>query len=81
MRQTLKFTALLLLTAALLWWFARGVEWGQVSAELTDAKLWLVACGVLAVCATYFVRALRWRALLAPLAPASLKSANEVLTI
>lgn len=81
MRQTLKFTVLLLLTGALLWWFARGVEWGQVSAEVAEANLWLVACGVLAVCGTYFLRALRWRALLAPLAPASMKSLIAATTV
>ena len=81
MRQTLKFTVLLLLTAALLWWFARGVEWGQVRAEVARANLWLVACGIAVVCATYFVRALRWRALLAPLAPASLRSLLAATTV
>ena len=81
MRQTLKFTVLLLLMAALLWWFARGVEWGQVTAELAGANLWLIACGVAAVCATYFVRALRWRALLAPLAAAGLKPLFAATTV
>lgn len=81
MRQTLKFTVLLVLTCALLWWFARGVEWGRVSAELAGANLWLIACGVAAVCATYFVRALRWRTLLAPLAPAGLKALVAATTV
>lgn len=81
MRQTLKFTVLVLLTCALLWWFARGVEWGQVGAELSRANLWLIACGVVAVCGTYFLRALRWRALLAPLAEASLKSLVAATTV
>jgi len=81
LRQTLKFTVLLLLTGALLWWFALGVEWGQVSAELAGANLWLIACGVLAVCATYFVRALRWRALLAPLAAVGMKPLVAATTV
>jgi glycosyltransferase 2 family protein len=81
LRQTLKFTVLLLLTGALLWWFARGVEWGQVGAELAGANPWLLACGIAAVCGTYFVRAVRWRELLAPLAPASLKSLVAATTV
>ena len=81
MRQTLKFTVLLALTCALLWWFARGVEWGQVSAEVAGVNLWLIACAVAAVCATYFVRALRWRTLLAPLAPAGLNSLVAATTV
>jgi len=81
LRQTLKFTILLLLTGLLLWWFARGVEWGQVRGELDRANLWLIACGVAAVCVTYFLRALRWRALLAPLTPASLKALTAATTV
>lgn len=81
MRQTLKLTVLLMLTAALLWWFARGVEWGQVRAELTGVNPWLLACGIAAVCGTYFLRALRWRVLLAPLAEASLKSLVAATTV
>jgi glycosyltransferase 2 family protein len=73
LRRHAKFTVLLLLTGALLWWFARGVEWSSVGAELAGANLWLIALGVGFVCCTYFVRALRWRALLAPITEASLK--------
>ena len=74
---------LLLLTGALLWWFARGVEdWESVRAEVGASNWPLVALGVLAVCGTYFVRALRWRVLLAPLVPgASLWSLFGATTV
>ena len=81
MRPILKFTVLLSLTGLLLWWFARGVDWGQVSGELSGVSVPLIACGVAAVCCTYFIRALRWRALLAPITPASLKSLMAATTV
>lgn len=83
MRRYLKFIVLLLLTGALLWWFARGVDdWGSVRAEVGASNWPLVALGVAFVCSTYFVRALRWRVLLAPLAPeASLWSLFGATTV
>jgi uncharacterized membrane protein YbhN (UPF0104 family) len=68
LRPFVKFTALLLLTALLLWWFARGVDWARVGGEVAGTDWLLVAAGVAVVCATYVVRALRWGALLAPVA-------------
>lgn len=74
LRRYLKFTALVALTALLLWWFARGVNWTQVRAELSGVNWLLIAAGVAVVCATYVIRALRWRALLAPLAQSSVRN-------
>lgn len=71
MRPFLKFTTLLLLTAILLWWFARGVDWARVRAEMEGTNWLMIALGVAVVCATYIFRALRWRALLAPVTEVS----------
>lgn len=68
LRPLIKFTALLLLTALLLWWFARGVDWARVGGEMAGVNWLLIAAGVAVVCATYVMRALRWGALLAPVA-------------
>jgi uncharacterized protein (TIRG00374 family) len=68
LRPFIKFTALLLLTALLLWWFARGVDWARVGGEVAGTNWLLVSAGVAVVCATYIVRAMRWGALLAPVA-------------
>ena len=68
MRPFVKFTALVLLTGLLLWWFARGVDWARVGGEMAGTNWLLIAAGVAVVCATYVVRALRWGALLAPVA-------------
>ncbi len=74
MRRYLKFAALLGLTAILLWWFARGVDWSQVGRELGGVRWSLIAMGSVVVCATYLVRALRWRVLLAPVAESSVRN-------
>jgi uncharacterized protein (TIRG00374 family) len=74
LRRYLKFAALLALTAILLWWFARRVNWTQVRAELESVNWSLIALGVGVVCTTYLVRAMRWRVLLAPLAESSVRN-------
>ncbi len=74
MRRYLKFAALLALTAILLWWFARGVDWSQVGREMEGVRWSLIALGSAVVCATYVVRALRWRVLLAPVAESSVRN-------
>jgi uncharacterized protein (TIRG00374 family) len=74
LRRYLKFAVLVALTAILLWWFARGVNWAQVRAELAGVNWTLIAVGVGVVCTTYLVRALRWRVLLAPVAESSVRN-------
>lgn len=81
LRPYLKFTALLVLTALLLWWFARGIDWAVVRGELATTDWRLIALAVGLVCATYLVRALRWRALLAPLAETSLRELFAATTV
>ncbi|MGH9901435.1 MAG: lysylphosphatidylglycerol synthase domain-containing protein, partial [Pyrinomonadaceae bacterium] len=69
MRKYLKFTALTLLAAAVLWWFGRDLDWAVVRAALGRSDWKLIAAAATAICTTYLVRAFRWRALLGPLAP------------
>ena len=82
MRKYLKFIALCLLAALILWWFGRGLDWTEVRAALTQADWRWVAAAIGVVCSSYFIRAFRWRALLAPLAPAvSLRSLFAATTV
>ncbi|HEX8160809.1 MAG TPA: lysylphosphatidylglycerol synthase transmembrane domain-containing protein [Pyrinomonadaceae bacterium] len=81
MRPFIKFTALLLLTALLLWWFARGIDWARVEGEMAGTNWLLIAAGVAVVCATYVVRALRWGALLAPVARTSWRELLAATTV
>lgn len=74
LRRYLKFIVLVALTALLLWWFARGVNWSQVGREMEGVNWSLIALGVAVVCTTYLVRALRWRTLLAPVGESSVSN-------
>jgi uncharacterized protein (TIRG00374 family) len=71
LRRYLKFAALCLVAALALWWFGHDLPWAEVRREVGQADWRLVALATLVVCNTYVVRALRWRVLLAPLAPAA----------
>lgn len=81
MRKHLKFIALLLLAALILWWFGRGLDWAEVGRAVRQADARLLAMAVAVVCGTYLVRAYRWRALLAPLTKASMHGLFEATTV
>ena len=82
MRKYLKFIALSLLAVLVLAWFVRGTNWSEVSGAMGRADWRLVALSVTLVWLTYLMRAFRWRALLAPLAPrASLREAFAATTV
>lgn len=81
MRRYLKFIILTVVAAAVLWWFGRGLDWASVRAAIGRADWRLVAVAVIIVWTTYFVRALRWRALLAPLTPSSLRELFAATTV
>ena len=81
MRRYLKVIALCVLAALLLWWFGRGLDWAGVRGAVAQADAGLIAAAVALVVLTYFVRALRWRALLAPLTPVSLRELFAATTV
>lgn len=71
-RKYIEFAVLCLLAAALLWWFGRNLDWHEVRHEVGTANPLLLIIAVILICLAYLVRALRWGALLKPLAPARL---------
>ncbi|HYX41351.1 MAG TPA: lysylphosphatidylglycerol synthase transmembrane domain-containing protein, partial [Pyrinomonadaceae bacterium] len=81
MRRYLKFAVLCLIAALALWWFGRNVAWREVWREVKQADWRLIALATVVICTTYFVRALRWRVLLAPLAPARLLDLFAATTV
>lgn len=82
MRKYLKFAVLTLLAVAVLWWFGRDLDWPGVRAALARSDWRLAAAAVAVICTTYLLRAFRWRALLAPLAPeASLRELFAATTV
>jgi uncharacterized protein (TIRG00374 family) len=80
-RRYIEFGALLLLAAALLWWFGRRLDWNQVMAGLRNSDWRLIALACLTIVLAYLWRAFRWRAFLAPLGKASLRELWVATTV
>ncbi|MFN2530075.1 MAG: lysylphosphatidylglycerol synthase transmembrane domain-containing protein [Pyrinomonadaceae bacterium] len=66
-RKYFEFGALCLLAAAILWWFGRKLDWGQVRQSVSHSNPYLLTAAVLLISLVYLLRALRWGALLRPL--------------
>ncbi len=81
LRKHLKFVVLVVFAALILWWFGRGLNWAEVRESVRMADARLLALSITVVCATYLVRAYRWRALLAPLTPSSLRELFVATTV
>lgn len=54
-------------TLALLWWFVRDLDAGELRRAFASANPWLLAAAVLTTLQTYLIRAWRWQVMLAPL--------------
>jgi glycosyltransferase 2 family protein len=80
-RKYLEFGALCLLAVAILWWFGRKLNWQEVREAVSHANPYLLGLSVLVISLAYFFRAARWGALLAPLAPASLRNLFIATTV
>lgn len=80
-RKYLEFAALCLLAGAILWWFGRHLNWSEVRNSVTKADPLLLLLAVGMVSASYFARAVRWRALLAPLGSAGLNNLFMATTV
>lgn len=81
MRKYLKFIALVLLAALILWWFGRGLDWAEVRGAVGSADWRLLAAAVAVISVGYLIRAFRWRALLAPITPAKLREVFVATTM
>ncbi len=81
MRKYLKFILLALLAALLLWWFGRSLDWQRVDEAVRQSNPYPLAAAFVLICTTYLIRACRWRALLAPLTPASLRELFLATTV
>ena len=81
MHKYLKFIALSLLAAAILWWFGRGLDWAGVREAVGKCDWRLIALALFVISSTYLWRAYRWQVLLAPLAPAGLHELFAATTV
>jgi len=72
--RKLKSGIILAIGLGLAWWFISGKDWETVGEHLRNARLWPLLLAALLINLTIFARSLRWRAFLAPIAPAKLSN-------
>jgi len=72
-RKYIEFLAMLLLAAAIIWWFGRKLDWHQVKIAVAHSDWRLIALGCVVILLGYLWRAIRWQALLSPLTKTSLR--------
>jgi len=80
-RKYVELGAFSLLAIAILWWFGRHLDWAEVRGSVGRANPYLLGLALVVICTTYFIRAARWSALLAPLSPASLRNLFIATTV
>ena len=80
-RKYVEFGAFSLLAIAILWWFGRHLDWTQVRIAVGRANPYLLGLALVVICSTYFLRAARWGALLAPLSPAGMRNLFIATTV
>ena len=81
MRKALKYLILILLTAAFVWYFARNLDWNEVTQNLRKANVWLLLAAAAIICLGYFLRSVRWQVLLKPLAPSNVGDLFATTTV
>lgn len=64
---------MLLLAAAIIWWFGRRLDWHQVKVAVARSDWRLIAVASVVILLAYLWRAIRWQALLSPLTKTSLR--------
>jgi glycosyltransferase 2 family protein len=80
-RKYVEFGAFSLLAIVILWWFGRHLDWGEVRVAVGRANPYLLGLALVVICSTYFLRAARWGALLAPLSPAGMRNLFIATTV
>jgi glycosyltransferase 2 family protein len=80
-RKYLEFLALAFLAALIIWLFGRRLNWAEVRNALRQSDWGWIAAAALFVCAGYLWRALRWRELLRPLTPSSVRELFVATTV
>lgn len=80
-RKYVEFGALCALAVAILWWFGRQLNWGEVRLAVSHSNPYLLSLAVLIISLAYLVRSYRWGALLAPLGPTTLRHLFAATTV
>jgi uncharacterized protein (TIRG00374 family) len=81
LRKYVKFILLFLFAAFIFWFFGRNLDWQEVRGSLRQANPWYLGAAVAIICFGYLLRAIRWRVLLEPITPSSLKELFATTTV
>ncbi len=81
LRKSLKFIFLFLFAVFILWFFGSGLDGQKVSDNLQNANVAYLILATLITCLGYFLRAVRWKVLLEPLAKTSLRELFAATTV
>ena len=81
MKKYIKFIVLIAITAVILWWFVRNLDWNEVGVSLRTADPWWLLAATAIICLGYFLRAVRWQQLLKPLTESSLREVFATTTV
>jgi glycosyltransferase 2 family protein len=81
LRKYVKFILLFLFAAFIFWFFGRNLDWQEVSRSLRQANPWYLAAAASIISFGYLLRAIRWKVLLEPITPSSLKELFATTTV
>lgn len=81
LRKYVKFILLFLFAALIVWFFGRNLNWQEVSQSLRQANGWYLGYAAAIISFGYLLRAIRWRVLLEPITPVSLKELFATTTV
>jgi uncharacterized protein (TIRG00374 family) len=81
LKKYAKFAVLILLAVFILWFFGRNLNWEEVRLSLQKADKVQLALATLGICFGYFLRAMRWRTLLAPITKTSIRELFATTTV
>jgi len=81
LRKYIKFIFLVLFTLFIFWFFGRNLDWQDVASDLKEADPVYLLGATVIICLGYFLRAVRWQVLLAPITPSSLRELFATTTV
>src|SRR5215216_221152 len=81
LRKYLKFILLFLFAVLIIWFFGRNLDWQQVSQSLRRANPWYLGLAAAIISLGYLLRAIRWKVLLEPITPSSLRELFATTTV
>ncbi|MGE3466258.1 MAG: lysylphosphatidylglycerol synthase transmembrane domain-containing protein [Pyrinomonadaceae bacterium] len=81
MRKYIKFIVLLAVAVLIFWYFGRNLDWAEVSAAVRRADPYYLVLAFLGICLGYFLRAVRWRVLLAPITESRIRDLFATTTV